>query len=100
MRKPVVGLPAPPSLRCEIWPPVLAATQHSCWLLGWVYQPATKRACRTLHLVLHAFLPALFFASALPAQTLRAPTSYKDLKFPPLRQIEIPTVERVTLPSG
>ncbi|MEO7650681.1 MAG: pitrilysin family protein, partial [Bryobacteraceae bacterium] len=29
-----------------------------------------------------------------------APASYKDLKFPPLRQVEIPKVEQVTLPNG
>src|SRR5262249_48996881 len=40
-------------------------------------------------------LPAL-----LTAQKLSAPASYKDLKFPPLRKIEIPEVERVTLPNG
>src|SRR5262245_47194254 len=43
---------------------------------------------------------------ALPAQTARAAKpaatapSYKDLKFPALRQIEIPNVERYTLPNG
>ena len=40
-------------------------------------------------------LPAL-----LAAQKLAVTTSYKDLKFPPLRKIEIPNVERVTLPNG
>src|SRR5258708_36018573 len=51
------------------------------------------------------FLPLFIFASTLFAQTARpskaaAPASYKDLKFPPLRQIEIPNVERLTLPNG
>src|SRR5437764_15027972 len=35
---------------------------------------------------------------ARPAPTAAA--SYKDLKFPPLGKIEIPNVERVTLPNG
>jgi zinc protease len=44
-------------------------------------------------------LPVL---SAQPARQVRStpPASYKDLKFPPLRQIQIPNVERVTLPNG
>ena len=37
-------------------------------------------------------LPALLLAQPAP--------SYKDLKFAPLRKIEIPEVERVTLPNG
>ena len=45
-------------------------------------------------------LPMLVAACMLSAQTARPPASYKDLKFPPLRQIEIPNVERVTLPNG
>src|SRR5260370_30632469 len=40
-------------------------------------------------------LPALLFA-----QKSAAPPSYKDLKFPPLGKIEIPNVERFTLPNG
>src|SRR5437899_3262811 len=44
-------------------------------------------------------LPALMIAPLL-AQKTAAPTSYKDLKFPPLRQITIPNIEQVTLPNG
>jgi len=40
-------------------------------------------------------LPALLLAQA-PAP---AP-SYKDLKFPPLKKLEIPDIEQVTLPNG
>jgi zinc protease len=46
---------------------------------------------------------AALLLTAFPAawaQPARAPASYKDLKFPPLRQIEIPNIERVTLPNG
>ncbi|HTM49624.1 MAG TPA: pitrilysin family protein [Bryobacteraceae bacterium] len=43
---------------------------------------------------------ALAAWQAASAQPSRAPASYKDLKFPPLRQIEIPNIERVTLPNG
>ena len=42
-----------------------------------------------------AIVPALLFA-----QKSAAPPSYKDLKFPPLGKIEIPNVERFTLPNG
>jgi zinc protease len=37
--------------------------------------------------------------TAQPARTT-APVSYKDLKYPPLRQIDIPKVEPVALPNG
>jgi Predicted Zn-dependent peptidases len=46
-------------------------------------------------MLLLAILPALLFA-----QKSAAPPSYKDLKFPPLGKIEIPNVERFTLPNG
>jgi len=36
----------------------------------------------------------------LSAQRSAPPVSYKDLKYPPLRKIEIPNIERVTLPNG
>jgi zinc protease len=39
-------------------------------------------------------------ATGLLAQKAAAPPSYKDLKFPPLRKIEIPDVARYTLPNG
>ena len=38
--------------------------------------------------------------STLLAQKATTPPSYKDLKFPPLGKIEIPNVERFTLPNG
>jgi zinc protease len=44
------------------------------------------------------FLPAFLLAQKSTAPP--APPSYKDLKFPPLRKIEIPNVERFTLPNG
>src|SRR6185295_3296316 len=46
-----------------------------------------------------ALLPVLI---AQPARQTRStpPPSYKDLKFPPLRKIEIPNIESVTLPNG
>ncbi len=46
---------------------------------------------------------ALFLiAGAALAQTAppSPPPSWKDLKFPPLRQIEIPKIEETTLPNG
>jgi zinc protease len=43
----------------------------------------------------------VWFAAAAIAQTARTPIpSVADLKFPPLRAIQIPQVERVTLPNG
>ena len=42
---------------------------------------------------------ALCFSTLL-AQKATTPPSYKDLKFPPLGKIEIPNVERFTLPNG
>ena len=45
----------------------------------------------------------LFFAlcaAAAFAQKSGEPPSYKDLKFPPLRKVTIPSVERYTLPNG
>ncbi len=50
-------------------------------------------------------LPALVLSQTKPqtkpAQKAATTTpSYKDLKFPPLGKIEIPTVERFTLPNG
>ena len=56
---------------------------------------------RSGHLILlaAALLPVL---RAQPARQTKAtpPPSYKDLKFPPLRQIEIPKIESLTLPNG
>jgi zinc protease len=43
---------------------------------------------------------AVFAQAARPARPAGAVPSYKDLKFPPLGKIEIPDVERVTLPNG
>jgi zinc protease len=44
-------------------------------------------------------LPAVFlFCLAAQAQTI--PPSYKALKYPPLREIQIPKVEESTLPNG
>ncbi len=46
-------------------------------------------------------LPAafIFLACLSQAQTV-IPPSYKDLKYPPLREIQIPKVEESTLPNG
>jgi zinc protease len=43
---------------------------------------------------------AATLAAQKPASVSPAPASYKDLKFPPLRKVEIPGVERYTLPNG
>jgi zinc protease len=42
--------------------------------------------------------PALWLALTAQAQTI--PPSYKDLKYPPLREIQIPKVDETTLPNG
>jgi zinc protease len=42
-------------------------------------------------------LPLYVLAQARPAGTL---PSYKDLKYPPLRQIQLPKIESFTLPNG
>jgi zinc protease len=41
---------------------------------------------------------AFLFALTAAAQTI--PPSYKDLKYPPLREIQIPKVDETTLPNG
>jgi zinc protease len=43
---------------------------------------------------------AAFAQPARPARPAPAMPSYKDLKYPPLGKIEIPEVQRVTLPNG
>jgi len=58
-----------------------------------------KRLVAPTFLALLIFIPTLFAQTARPPKPA-APASYKDLKFPPLRQIEIPNVERLTLPNG
>jgi zinc protease len=46
-------------------------------------------------------LPAAFsFVICLTAQAQTIPPSYKDLKYPPLREIQIPKVAESTLPNG
>jgi zinc protease len=46
-------------------------------------------------------LPAAFlFLFALTAVAQTIPPSYKDLKYPPLREIQIPKVDETTLPNG
>src|SRR4029077_13721939 len=57
---------------------------------------------RRLLVVAQAFLPLVVMClpALLTAQKSTAPSSYKDLRFPPLRKIEIPNVERFTLPNG
>jgi zinc protease len=42
----------------------------------------------------------LLFSIVASAQTPAIPLSYKDLKYPPLKQIQIPKVEESTLPNG
>jgi zinc protease len=54
-----------------------------------------------LLLIMLAAMPWTSYGQAARAAKPAAPVaSYKDLKFPPLRQIEIPNVERFTLPNG
>ena len=55
--------------------------------------------------VARAFLPVVgiclpAFLMAQKSTAPASPPSYKDLKFPPLRKIEIPNVERFNLPNG
>jgi zinc protease len=46
-------------------------------------------------------LPAAFLLCCLTAQgQTTPPLSYKDLKYPPLKEIQIPKVEETTLPNG
>jgi len=47
-----------------------------------------------------AFLPLLAFSQQAPVSNRVPPPSYKDLKFPALRQIQIPKVEEFTLANG
>src|SRR5579863_5235467 len=43
---------------------------------------------------------AILLVCALTAQAQTIPPSYKDLKYPPLREIQIPKVDESTLPNG
>jgi zinc protease len=43
---------------------------------------------------------ALLFLACAAAQAQTIPPSYKDLKYPPLREIQIPKVDETTLPNG
>jgi len=52
-----------------------------------------------LMLVVGALVPTLVLVLTSQAQT-PIPPSYKDLKYPPLREIQIPKVEESTLPNG
>jgi zinc protease len=47
-----------------------------------------------------AILALPLFALAQTKAPASSPASYKDLKYPPLRQIELPKIETVTLPNG
>lgn len=47
-----------------------------------------------------ALLPAGQRPAAAPEEGVPAETSWRDLKFPPLKQIPIPPVETYTLPNG
>ena len=38
--------------------------------------------------------------AAVPAATQAVPASWKDLKFPPLKEIQLPKIEETTLPNG
>ena len=44
-------------------------------------------------------IPALMLAQTAP-KTASIPASYKDLKYPPLRQIQLPKIDEFTLPDG
>ena len=45
-------------------------------------------------------LALLVCSTALFAQTGVIPPSYKNLKYPPLKEIQIPKVDETTLPNG
>src|ERR1019366_4345244 len=42
----------------------------------------------------------LFLLPALALAQTQVPASYKDLKYPTLRQIQLPKIEESTLPNG
>jgi zinc protease len=48
----------------------------------------------------HRLQPVVLLLLCLTAQAQTIPPSYKDLKYPPLREIQIPKVEESTLPNG
>jgi zinc protease len=57
---------------------------------------ARMSACATLFMVAAAFGQTTIGPAAIP----NTPAAYRDLKFPPLKQIPIPKVAAYTLPNG
>jgi zinc protease len=51
-------------------------------------------------IVLFLLPAALLAQTAAPAGAPTIPPNYKDLKFPPLRQIQLPKIDESTLPNG
>jgi zinc protease len=64
-----------------------------------ILKPTQTKVCATKS-GWHRLQPVIlgFFALTAAAQTI--PPSYKDLKYPPLREIQIPKVDETTLPNG
>jgi zinc protease len=59
------------------------------------------RQTRVGHTALALLLLPLFAAAQQPAKTAPVPpVSWKDIKFAPLRQIQLPKIEETTLPNG
>src|ERR1035441_6365489 len=74
------------------------AMRHS-WRAG---NHARSRLSGGSLLILLAALAAAAFGqtTVAPAAIPNTPAAYKDLKFPPLKQIPIPNVATYTLPNG
>src|SRR3984957_8457621 len=63
-------------------------------------KPTQTKVCATKCSRWHRFQPVILVFSCLAAQAQTIPPSYKDLKYPALREIQIPKVDETTLPNG
>jgi len=62
-----------------------------------IFKPTQTKVCATRWRRLQ---PAILVLACLTAQAQTIPPTYKDLKYPPLREIQIPKVAESTLPNG
>lgn len=63
-------------------------------------KPTQTEVCATRCSGWHRLQPVILVLFCLTATAQTIPPSYKDLKYPPLREIQIPKVEETTLPNG
>jgi len=64
------------------------------------FKPSQTKVCATRCSRWHRLQLVIPFLFCLTAAAQTIPPSYKDLKYPPLREIQIPKVDETTLPNG